>query len=30
VASESNNPDKNGALLVDIARENIERIKGNK
>jgi len=29
VASESNNPERSGALLDDIARENIDRIKGN-
>ncbi|MBW1637401.1 MAG: type II secretion system secretin GspD, partial [Deltaproteobacteria bacterium] len=29
VASESTNPEKSGALLMDIARENIDRLKGH-
>jgi len=29
VAAESNNTERNGALLVEIAQDNIDRIKGN-
>ena len=29
VAAESNNTERNGSLLVEIAQDNIDRIKGN-